>query len=220
MCCQLAILLTLGGPLLADGVQGSPSATVPESLRLEQPWQTGPYCGPNCLYFLLKLKGRPVSHAEVVGAFGELQVGASLWDLMRVGEHFAVPLTVVQADERSLARLPTPFVAHLGTAGEGEDGHYVLVCKLGPKTVTLLDGSSLATTNWRLGQFVRSWSGFALIPSNGLRAARYGNLALGACAVGLFLGLVVLVRSSTKRRSLSEEGAAASAGSLQPEKRG
>jgi hypothetical protein len=108
---------------------------------------------------------------------------------------------VVQSDERSLRRLPTPFVAHLGAAGE--DGHFVLVCKLAPKEVTVLDGSSLATTNWEIGHFVRSWSGYALIPSSGFRAARYRPLVWGATALTLFLGIVLLARSRTVKVSLS-----------------
>ena len=68
MRCDMTVILMISAPLATDG-QGSASATVPESLQLEQPWQTGPYCGPNCLYFLVKLQGRPVSHGEVA-AFG------------------------------------------------------------------------------------------------------------------------------------------------------
>lgn len=149
--------------LLVGSGDAEEKVVVPENLRLELPWQTGPYCGPNCLYFFLRYHGVDVTHEGLIASFGKLEAGTSLWELKTAAEEYGVAADVVQADERALKKLAIPFIAHFNVpAGEG---HFVLVLAVSDTDgVEYVGGSHMETVTTPLAPFVRSWSGYALVP--------------------------------------------------------
>jgi hypothetical protein len=144
---------------------------VPPSLRLEKLWQTGPYCGPNCLYLLMKALGVQVTHEQLIACFGRLdEKGTSLHDLSSAAQRHGLSVRVVKGTESSLRRLPLPFIAHLDMGPTG--GHYVVVSSITRGEVTFVDGTQFKLHRVAAAGFVRAWTGYALVPARSLGAGR------------------------------------------------
>lgn len=131
-----------------------PSAALPQVVRQSTPRS----CGAAALATVLAWQGRPVGESVVLGRARLRADGVSLAELARLAAAFELPAAWYALPPRDLRRLPTPFIAHLRTAG----GHYVAVARVGRGFVMLAD-PAVGLTLMRLGRFRRSWSGRVLV---------------------------------------------------------
>jgi hypothetical protein len=160
-------------------------------------------CGPRCLYAMLRLSGKTVSLEQVSRAFGPCDGGCSLLELHDCASRFGMRTTVVRGGADSIGSLPLPAIVHVG---EGRTmGHFLVLAEVDGSEYTVIDGTSgeLAVQQ---GEFLRHWSGYALIATNG--PARGLTLALSALlgaaaplAVAAVHGKAVAMLATARRRA-------------------
>lgn len=127
----LAVLLSADGPVFGqkDGTKVDfrepityhvpDGMTTPASLRIEHPNQQGPYCGPNCLYIILRLKGVAANPSEVSSRVPTGPAGSSLANLKAASESFGLKAEVRKVVMDDLPRFRAPYIFHLTTPAEG-----------------------------------------------------------------------------------------------------
>ncbi len=115
-------------------------------------------CGPAALATVLAWRGRPVGEAAVLAQARLREGGASLAEMSRLAEAFELPGSWYAVPRETLARLPTPFIAHLRAGG----GHYVAVWRVARGFVLLAD-PAVGLVLERAGRFRRAWSGRVLL---------------------------------------------------------
>jgi hypothetical protein len=159
---------------------GGASAAAPPRAELRwAPWQDEKAAGPNCLYALLRLQGRDVSHAELVEA-AACERRVTLVSLQREARRRGAYTRVAALDPASVEQFPLPAIAHLVS---GSDDNFVLVCAVAGDRVTFLDGTTGQVKRVTRSQFASQWTGYALVPYDpwwpALRPMLYGLPAVG-----------------------------------------
>jgi ABC-type bacteriocin/lantibiotic exporter with double-glycine peptidase domain len=174
--------------------------TTPQHLRFELPSQLGPFCGPNSLYLLLRLKGIPVEYGQLVKRLEITPRGCSLAELQELGESYGLPCEVRKVTLKDLDLLVPPFILHINTpasssqqATEGRD-HFVVVTRreVGAEgTLSGVDPSSGAKTVWSPSYLSRNFSGYVLTPRDA-PAKSSAVLVLGVVFALLTVGNLLL----------------------------
>lgn len=166
----------------------------PASHDRSEYWQAGPYCGPNALYYLLRLKGVSVDHRALLADLNPGESGSSLLELCEAARRHGVAATAVQASAARLDDVPTPFIAHLPNPTFKD--HFALVLRVDDSTVALIDGTLNTVATIYRPRFTACWSGRALIaePLNDLAAVE-GWLRLVVAALTLLLAFLVADRA-------------------------
>jgi hypothetical protein len=145
--------------------------TTPEHLRFEHISQSGPYCGPNSLYILLKLLNTSVSYEELVHGINVGAMGCSLADLQNAAQAYGVPCEVRKVSAKELGLLMPPYVLHLSTPAEsslqstGARDHFVVVTRRESSGGLVgIDPSSGNSMAWTPAYLSRNFSGYVMAP--------------------------------------------------------
>ena len=138
------------------------------NLDAQDVWQTGPFCGANCLFVLLNLKDIKTSHAQVKGVVTTTNDGANLLEMKNAAKTLGLDCRVVEATPESLERIPLPFIALLGVKKDQRvRGHYVVVYDIADDQVFVVDGTTGNKDQYNKGFFNKSYSGYLLHPATG-----------------------------------------------------
>ena len=180
----LAMLL-LGGNLL----DGEPNGTGPQQVARDSI-----DCGPQSLYLLLRLEGRPTELNKIVALLppGERR-GTSLLKLREAARALGLTLTGVKLGPTEL-NLDRPALVYLNRSPHD---HFVVVREIGHtgKLIQVLDPNRPPEV-WDKARLLASseWSGFALIPSR-------PNIRLATVLACLFVVLAVCIGRMARKRS-------------------
>jgi hypothetical protein len=161
-------------------------------------------CGPNSLYMLLKLQGRPVTFPQVAQELGSDNMLTSLLELHKSAARLGLSTRIRRCSLEDLGRCTTPFIAHTRTGyflGDVQIGHYLLVLKVDGDVLQVVDGTTGFVFRTRRSKIARSklWTGYVLEPTAVQHAWREVITLNG---VGLLtLVLVTLLASRWRSRA-------------------
>ena len=124
-------------------------------------WRNPRRCGLNCLYAYVSIHGHPVELISILNRVPIGPDGASMGALRKAATELGVPSQVIEATPGQLSGVPLPAIAHLET----RDGHFVLILRVTPETITVADLMSGTTETLPADVFFERWSGYLLIPS-------------------------------------------------------
>jgi hypothetical protein len=139
-------------------------SNAPITISVDDLWQTGPYCGANCMYAWLTLKGLKVSYNEVKSKVKTAKQGANLLEMRNVGRSYGFEhLDVYDVPEERLRYVRRPFIALLKSSMPIDNlGHYVLVSKVDDHSVYAIDGTSAGYVTSDRAVFGQGYKGYVL----------------------------------------------------------
>ena len=147
-------------------------------------------CGPNCLYLLLRAHGYERDYADLLD-LDVTQRGTNLIQLRRKAEDLDVRTEIRRMSPEDLRDIESPIIVHLdGFMGDmTRSGHFMLVTSYDTEqdVVTAFDGTTTKVVTMHADQFVRSWTGNALVVAESMKVASL----LWAWSGGLLFGLVI-----------------------------
>jgi hypothetical protein len=210
-----ALLVALALPTGSDPTNASPevgggrsgaSTGPPRAANSDRPWEKQLACGPNVLYLLLRMHGRPVTFQEAEAAVVVGPKGTSLIELREAAGRLGLTTRVRSCTINNLDGCTLPMVAHFkptfGPAGEataapdrssGDVGHFVLVLEVTRDRVKFIDATLGRVEVFRRDRFPLFWSGYILEVRQGMPA--WGRWLAASLATGwACLGLVVCLR--------------------------
>lgn len=153
-------------------------------------------CGPRSLYAMLRLSGIEPDREQLIRQTMAEGKGCSLDDLRRGATRYGLATKVVRGGADSLGLLSLPAIVHAKTAVDL--GHFMLLLETdGTTYCKLIDGTSGETAVIDSGQFLRVWSGYALVPSSGWDAMC--SAAILPCSAGLSVLLVFSALALSRR---------------------
>lgn len=118
-------------------------------------------CGVACLVGIATYYGKPLSLAHVRLLAGTDTHGTSLTDLHQAAITLGFQAEAVSGDINGLSRAPLPAIVHFDHTDTG--AHFVVITRIGRRTVTLLDPADGRRHRWPVDQFNAYWSGAALL---------------------------------------------------------
>ncbi|MFC7526870.1 peptidase domain-containing ABC transporter [Parapedobacter sp. GCM10030251] len=118
-------------------------------------------CGAACLAGIATHYGKPLSVAHVRVLAGTDAGGVTLTDLHLTAAKLGFQAEAVSGDINGLSQAPLPAIVHLNHADTGH--HFVVVTRVGKRTVTLLDPADGRRHRWPVARFSAYWSGAALL---------------------------------------------------------
>jgi len=118
-------------------------------------------CGAACLAGIATHYGKSLSVAHVRLLAGTDATGTTLSDLHRAALKLGFQAESVVGDFAGLSQSPLPAIVHLDHADTG--AHFVVIVRLGKRTVTLLDPADGRRHRWPVERFNSYWSGAALL---------------------------------------------------------
>jgi ABC-type bacteriocin/lantibiotic exporter with double-glycine peptidase domain len=171
------ISLTL---ILATAI-AAPQETFDEKSMPSAYWRNPRRCGTNCLYAYLSIHGHRVPLSAVSERVPVGPTGANMADLKKAATDLGVPSYVVKATPDRLSGFPLPAIAHL----HYRDGHYVLILRVTPETVTTADMLSGNVETLPPDLFFERWSGYLLVPGKPAVGPSWRLLGAGAVAAAV-----------------------------------
>jgi predicted double-glycine peptidase len=203
----------LGFCLLWEGLGLTARAAVtqpsPAPLTEEDVLRKQMSCGPNSLYLLLKLWGRPVPYGELEKDLPVEERGISMLQLRDAAQRHGLRATVCRYTMDELQNRPLPLIAHFPEEVAGKaGGHYVVVVKVVPqgdeRGVWFIDGTNGQLTRFRWERFPAFWSGYVLEPADSFP----WRPCLALLSLSLWAGLCVLAlrEGRTARRGSPRPG--------------
>jgi Peptidase C39 family len=206
----LPILVVVGqtgwtGWIASASAQDVQSAPPSQQVTAEQSWRESMYCGPNALYFFLKLHGFDRQYADIRKATPVGDQGCSMWDLVETANAQGVKVKVVKLDLAALRKQQLPAVVLMENPSK-QFGHFQVVVEVGQDTVTVLDPIWAQTRDIPLGEFQRQWTSYSLIKDNDVRT-QWARV-IGCCLLAL-VGVLFACERLFKRRSAPRAVAAA-----------
>jgi Peptidase C39 family len=154
---------------IQEGGLVRPGLIVPKRFQLERSFQSGKQCGPNSLYFLLRLNGVDVKYDDVAENIAAGEKGSSFLQLQECAKRFGVDTesrTDVSPDELSASVLPA--VVHFEAIGKersdsAPSDHFVLVIKQnGNGTFAGIDTTEMLVIDYSSETLARNMSGNVL----------------------------------------------------------
>jgi len=118
-------------------------------------------CGAACLAGVATHYGKSLSVAHVRLLAGTDATGTTLSDLHRAALKLGFQAESVVGDYAGLSQAPLPAIVHLDHADTG--AHFVVIVRVGKRTVTLLDPADGRRHRWPVERFNSYWSGAALL---------------------------------------------------------
>jgi hypothetical protein len=156
-------------------------------------------CGPQCLYFWLRLNGKSVPLKSITDRIKETEEGVSLQDMASTATDLHSPLVCIQAKDKEVESISGSFIAYLegfqGHLGKFEKvGHYVIARNVGNqvRVVSLPDELVYMSKP----EFRRVWTGHALVPPE-VGAAVLLNSSRSKTRRAVLLGIAVVVLASS-----------------------
>ena len=124
--------------------------------ELANPRSDEPSCGPECLYYFLRICRQDISPVGVLDAFDKVADGVSMLEIKQAGLKFGLGLRGLHGRSGSLLKLTTPAIlavhnAHFVTLAGVYDGRLVIIDP--PYSVRLVLPA----------EFEEQWSGYALV---------------------------------------------------------
>jgi peptidase C39-like protein len=164
----------IGKPVEWDIPKG---LVTPPALRFDQPFQQGPSCGPNALYFLLRLCEVNVAYDAVLKRVPLVPQGSNIEDLRQAAAEFGLATEVRRLTPEELVDAPKPLLVHVnvpasgsGQTGEGL-GHFILITRTTPGGYFRgIDTTNALVTTWPPEFFARNGSGYALVVASRSRS--------------------------------------------------
>ena len=130
---------------------------------------------------LLKAKGRKVTYQDVLVTAGVKSEGAgssagtSLESIKQTCGVYGLDVQVLKLNPAELARVGMPAIIHFAGVPDTDNsaaskplGHYVLLLYLDDRTAVYVDPTSGYPEESARGDFLRVWSGYAVIPTDQL----------------------------------------------------
>jgi predicted double-glycine peptidase len=141
---------------------GKSTETVP-SYREGIIWRVTRNCGVNCLYVLLRVNGRSVVYKDLMNDLHARSSGFqnSMTDLLHTARDWGLQCQLGKTTIDSLESLPKPVIAHV-EKGSPETGHFVLVMKIGPEGIEVMDGTTGSLITLTTREFAQGWTGYIL----------------------------------------------------------
>jgi peptidase C39-like protein len=200
--------VVLQGLGIGAALGGDESGTRRDSRVPAKPVKTM-VCGPNALYMLLKLCGRPVTYEQVAHELGSDNKITTMVELRDAAARLGLPTRVRRCTLENLDKCVLPFIAYTktdyGTLADGRIGHYWVVLKVDPDRIEFIDGTCGEIASGQRSRFAAYWTGYLLEPSTG--GGPGTRMAFVASGIGYSaaLGLIVFIsrrQSPTRARIL------------------
>src|SRR5690606_30715342 len=118
-------------------------------------------CGAACLAGIAGYYGKPLSIAHVRILAGTDDLGTTLDDLLHAALKSGFLAEAVTGDYSGLSQVPLPAIVHLDHPDTG--AHFVVLKRIGRKTVTVRDPADGRCHRWPVARFTHYWSGAALL---------------------------------------------------------
>ena len=193
----VAVTLTaFGAGDLPPGQAAVPQAGGADSLDL---WRTPKQCGRNAAYMLIKLFGISADYRSMASEIPVFEGGSRLSDIARSVRARGLDVRAVRATPDSLERIPLPAIAH--SEEETGQGHYVVLLRVSPESVSLIDGTTARYAELERDKFHELWSGHLLVLRSPSWAGAMTGGALAAGAVTLFFASFLQYRRRRVREA-------------------
>lgn len=157
-------------------------------------------CGPNVLYMLLKLQGRPVTFQQVARELGSDNKLTSLLELRQAAARLGLPTRMRRCPLEDLDRCTMPCIAYTRSEfarRDDQSGHYMLVLKVEGERIEVVDGSYGEVLRPRRFKIAGIWTGYVLEPMV-MQQTWTELITLNGVGLLAVLGAVLLV---SRRRS-------------------
>lgn len=138
---------------LAQDKQASSLHESPEA------WQVAPACGPNALYFMLRINGFNVNYEKLLAGLSPPEKGNSLEELKQAAIKWGMKADAYRLTKSDLSTIRTPFIAHLEYEGIL---HYVVVVGQDKESVKIWNLEEGKEDVVAIQKFNRMWSGYVL----------------------------------------------------------
>jgi hypothetical protein len=193
-------LLGAGPPQIQQS-RGKPSAS--------NHWREAESCGVACGYMLARFLGRDVDYDDAVAAIPVENHGTSLLALQNGLQRLGVSSSVIKAAPQELDRMRMPVIAHVFPRRETRNsvGHFLLLLETDGRSVRYIEPNyAAAIVTLPRNQFVRSWSGYLVVPApKESRAERFFEIILwGAFAATISIGVAPVGRAIVARSEWSK----------------
>lgn len=146
--------------------------------------------GINCLFLQLRRSGYDESYETFLKSVPEGERFDDMASLARLAKRFGYHLVPVKSTLDDLERAAIPAIVHVENERVGE-GTFGLLISTAPDRVTLVEGATVSVVQRPRDDFLRTWSGFALVPGRESRLWAWTRRAaagfLAAWAIGLVL---------------------------------
>ena len=116
-------------------------------------------CGLACLVSIHSFYGGRITVSEMRFFLDTEIGGTSLSALAKAAEQLGYRAQGIKANKAHLSQMNKPVIAHVQ---KGENGHYVVVYAVNPKSVQWMDPSSGRLSRVRIGVFLNQWTGYLL----------------------------------------------------------
>jgi hypothetical protein len=116
-------------------------------------------CGPNSIYLLLSLHGRPVDYSQLENVFPVHPDGMSLAELARVCHDLGLPVEVRRMRSADIHKLPKPAIVHT-TLGHRE--HYLVVVPYSGTDLLVMDPTTARVFTTPHEVVRRVWTGYVV----------------------------------------------------------
>ena len=156
-------------------------------------------CGPNVLYMLLQLQGRPVTYQQVAQALGSDNKLTSLIELREAAARLGLPARIRHYTLEDLDRCTLPCIAYTRSGyvhRDDQSGHYIVVLKADGERVHLVDGTSGEVFHVLRTKLPGIWTGYVLEPRSAQQA---WTEVIALNGVGLLAVLGVALLASHRR---------------------
>lgn len=157
-------------------------------LPQEELWQARSACGPNALYCLLQIYGRPCDYDDLYKELSPPVAGNSLYELRQVAKKRSLNLHVYTCSPLSFGELTLPLIAHPDRESRQ---HYVLVVGHNKEHIMLWNYELSKQVPIPRSRFFKEWTGYALAlgSNNSGRTVILWSLFVGLLSVSFALGL-------------------------------
>jgi predicted double-glycine peptidase len=186
-------------------------------------WRDPMNCGVLAVYALLRAhRITDVSYEQVTREIPLTKTGSNLADMQSAAARFDLNYQTVRCTPEHLAKLRDPFIAHVRfraddhVAGAAGGDHFVVVLQSGTAYFLTLDPMILQVVEVPLPDFLRLWSGVALISSRDLELLESNEALMKVAAasllaqLSLFVGLSWQAAARRGRRTRAGESVSAS----------
>jgi ABC-type bacteriocin/lantibiotic exporter with double-glycine peptidase domain len=162
-------------------------------------WRTADYSGRNALYCYLRFKGINCSYEQVQGADIFDGSGESVFNLCELSKQQGVLLKPVRLQFSELVKVAKPIIVHIDGLSL-DNGSFFLVIGATDGQLLYMEGHTGTIRKISSEDFIRRWSGVALIPES--RAMTNLGMASLAFIGALFLSRRIQHRCFNKKRLL------------------
>lgn len=122
-------------------------------------------CGAACLAMIASYYGANLNIAEIRHFAGTDSEGTNFHGMLIAANHYGLKARAVEGENKSINKnLPTPFIAHIKTEENNENGnHYVVIRKIFNNQILIFDpdkGKKIKLVTYE--KFFKYWTGYAI----------------------------------------------------------